>query len=205
MQASGFFEAVGIAFPMVISILCAKSVALEEGGHFQTFLGMTTRRAYAFLAKWMALLVLACFAVFGAVGIFAVGEWFFLKNTEISPVVYAISALLLWAGGIPLYAEHLFVNLRFSRAVSMGVAVTESLVSALFLTGLGDGIWQFVPAAFSARGSMVYFTETLFPGAALYTRAKMWQMTVTGGLIGTAVCVIIMVWFHFYEGRHCND
>lgn len=59
LQVSGFFEAVGIAFPVVISILCAKSVTLEEVGHFQTFLGTTTRRAYAFLAKWMALLILA--------------------------------------------------------------------------------------------------------------------------------------------------
>lgn len=79
LQVSGFFEAVGIAFPVVISILCAKSVALEEVGHFQTFLGTTTRRAYAFLAKWMALLILAFFAVFGAVGILAAGEWSFLK------------------------------------------------------------------------------------------------------------------------------
>lgn len=205
LQISGFLEAVGIAFPVVISILCAKSVALEEGGHFQTFLGMTTRRAYAFLAKWTALLVLAFFAAFGAVGILAAGEWSFLKNTEIPPVVYAVSALFLWAGSIPLYAEHLFLNLRFSRAVSMGVAVTESLVSALFLTGLGDGIWQFVPAAFSARGSMTYVTVALYPDVEFSTKAQMRQSAVTGGLIGTAVCAIIMVWFHFYEGRHCDD
>ena len=74
LQVSGFFEAVGIAFPVVISILCAKSVALEEVGHFQTFLGTTTRRAYAFLAKWMALLILAFFAVIGAVGIWRRGN-----------------------------------------------------------------------------------------------------------------------------------
>ena len=87
----------------------------------------------------------------------------------------------------------------------MGVAVTESLVSALFLTGLGDGIWQFVPAAFSARGSMTYVTVALYPEADVYTKAQLWQSAVTGGLIGAAVCVIIMVWFHFYEGRHCDD
>ena len=52
---------------------------------------------------------------------------------------------------------------------------------------------------------MTYVTVALYPEADVYTKAQLWQSAVMGGLIGAAVCVIIMVWFHFYEGRHCDD
>lgn len=50
-----------------------------------------------------------------------------------------------------LYSFHLFLAFRFNKAISIGVGITESLISALFLTGLGDGIWSYVPCSWSAR------------------------------------------------------
>lgn len=205
-QITGFVETIGIVFPMVAGIVCAKSVELEQSGHFQTFFGVSAHRGHAFLAKWMSLQGLVFAAVFSAVGIFAAGEIFFLSNTSISIFAYLVMAFLLWAGSIPLYAEHLFLSLRFSGTVSMGVSALETLIAALFVSKLGDGIWMFIPASFSARGSMMYVTDIYCHGiSGWYTAVQLRQMTVMCGLIGFAICAIIIVWFHFFEGRGYGD
>lgn len=104
-----------------------------------------------------------------------------------------------------LASRHLFLNLRFSKMVSMGVGMAESLISALFLTGLGDGIWQYVPASYSARGSLeilrIYFTEM---GGKEISGEYMRQFCVNL-LITVFLCAIIFLWFQFYEGRACDD
>lgn len=205
-QITGFIETIGIAFPMMAGILCAKSVELEQSGHFQTFFGVSVWRGHAFLAKWMSLQSLAFAAVFSAVGIFAAGEILLLENTKISVSAYLVMAFFLWAGSIPLYAEHLFLSLKFSGTVSMGVSALETLIAALFVSKLGDGIWMFFPASFSARGSMMYVTDIYCHGTSgWYTAVQLRQMAVMCGLIGFAICAIIIVWFHFFEGRDYGD
>lgn len=204
-RISGFTEAVGIVLPVVVSIVCARGVELEETSHFQTFLGTSERKISAFLAKWIVFCLLALTAVAGAVTLFAAGERLFFNNNEIPFKVYLTEILLLWGGSIPLYLEHLFWNLRFSKAVSMGVSVVQLLVSALFLTGLGEGRWQYVPASWSARGSMVYLTWIFRPDVRAQMGGQLYRMGGACMLIGLMICAIIVLWFHFYEGRHDND
>lgn len=62
-------------------------------------------------------------------------------------------------GSVPLYLEHLFLNLIFPKTVSQCVGVAQSVVSALFLTGLGEGRWQF----FRLRGVQGAFGIAMIP------------------------------------------
>ena len=96
-------------------------------------------------------------------------------------------------GSVPLYLEHLFLNLIFPKTVSQCVGVVQSVVSALFLTGLGEGRWQFFPATWSARG-IRYCNDPVNGKRVLFCLLLLFLM-----------CVIIGVWFHKYEGRQCND
>lgn len=204
-RISGFMEAVGIVLPVAVSIVCAKGVELEENSHFQTFLGTAKRKTAAFLAKWTALQLLALTAVAGAVILFAAGERLLLKNSEIPLKVYLTEILIVWGGSLPLYLEHLFLNLRFSKAVSMGVSVVQLLISALFLTGLGEGRWQYFPSSWSARGSMIYLMWIFRPDVRAQIRGQLYRVGGACMLIGLIICVIMILWFYFYEGRHCND
>lgn len=77
------------------------------------------------------------------------------------------AGVLLWLGSLPLYLEHLFLNLCFSKVVSLAVSIGELLISALFLTGLGEGKWQYVPCTWSARGTSLYLAEKFNRRAAL--------------------------------------
>ena len=204
-RLSGLIQAVGILFPVVVSIVCAKGIELEANSHFQTLLGTAKNKINAFLAKWTALQVLALAAVAGTVALFAAGERLLFKNLEIPLAVYLAEAILLWTGSIPLYLEHLFLNLRFSKAVSMGVSVVQLLIAALFLTGLGDGIWQYFPSSWCARGSMTGLTRMLWPQARPQSSGQFSGGCGACVLIGLAICVIMLLWFYFYEGRVNED
>lgn len=204
-QISGFFEVMGIAYPFVISIVCAKAVELEEDNHFQTFLGVSVKKRYAFLSKWLVLLLLALGAVLTATFLFAAGNRFLPGNRVFGMSVYLKTAFLLWAGGLPLYLEHLYLNLRFSKSVSVGIGAAQFLLSALMLTGLGDGRWQFLPCTWAARGSQTFLLFS-FQGKnvpLLLVELKNWRFF--GILLTALLYVIIMIWFHYYEGRQCND
>ncbi len=39
ISLSTFTQLTGLAFPFIVSLICACQTALEEGNHFQTFLG----------------------------------------------------------------------------------------------------------------------------------------------------------------------
>ena len=145
LQFLVYAEAVGIAFPVLVSVICAGDVETELPGHFQSFLMNPGKREGAFLAKWMCLQIMAFLAVMGAMIFYAVGNNIVLGNKEISTEVFLKTGMILWLGSLPLYLEHLFLNLRFSKAVSLAVSIGQFLISALFLTGLGEGKWQYFP------------------------------------------------------------
>lgn len=204
-QVSGYAEVIGIALPFAVSIVCAGNVGLEEKNHFQVFLGGTLCKGNSFLAKFLALLGLGSLAVLAAVLLFGAGYGGLPGKENLSFRVYGWLAVILCAGSIPLYLEHLFLNLMFSKQVSLSVSVAQFLLSALFLTGLGDGRWPFFPCTWSAKGAALFLAyatgnvrENIFTG-------EMRGVSLVCLLLMSALCVIIGVWFRFYEGRQCDD
>ncbi|MCM1125285.1 MAG: lantibiotic immunity ABC transporter MutG family permease subunit [Lachnospiraceae bacterium] len=155
-QISGYMEVVGIALPFVISMICAENVELESKNHFQVFLGGAGCRFNAFLAKYLVLAGIGFMAVLAAVMLFAAGFQWGLAKKGILFHAYGKLAVILCLGSAPLYLEHLFLNLMFSKPVSLCAGIVEFLLSALFLTGLGDGRWYFFPCTWSARGAAAY-------------------------------------------------
>ena len=69
---------------------------------------------------------------------------------------YIKTAVLLLISVIPLYLLHYIISFIAGKGYSLGLGIIGSLLSALFLTGLGDGIWTFLPWGIAAR-----FSETL--------------------------------------------
>ena len=153
-EIMAYAEAMGAALPLLISLLSAISVELEERNHFQTFLGTARKKKSALLGKYIALLLCTFFSFLLAVGIFGAGFTFLLGKEGMMPGLCVKLIFALWLPSAALYAIHLFLNLAFQKSVSIAVGAGESLISALFLTGLGEGNWVFVPASWSARWAM---------------------------------------------------
>lgn len=204
-EIAGYIEIIGIALPFAVSLVCAGNVGLEEGNHFQTFLGSSARKWRAFAVKWMVLWGLGFMTVAAAVFLFTAGFQRGLGKEGVSIGTYAGAAVVLWLGSVPLYLEHLFLNFVFTKSVSLSVGVAQFLLSALFLTGLGDGRWQFFPCTWSARGSVLLLYCMAEEGREALWRMELRTSFVICLLLMLLLYAIIRVWFHFYEGRKCND
>ena len=198
-QISGYMEIIGVALPFVISIVCAGNVALEEQNHFQILLGSYGHKGRGLWIKWLVLAGMGYLAIFGAVVLFGVGYHLGLGREGLSVGSYLQLITVLFLGSVLLYLEHLFWNLMFPRTVSLCVGVIETLLSALFLTGLGEGRWQYFPCTWSSRGVLL-----LLNGGEMLHR-EMTKVAIFAPLLLLAICVIIGIGFYFYEGRKCND
>lgn len=204
-KTSAYLQAVGAVYPFIAGVVCAGSIQLEENVGMQ-FLSGTGRKKEAGLLLKLGTLLLMSFlsaavavmgfgAVFGTVlGQDVLGMLFYFKET---------AAVFLCA--VVLYFFHLFLSLQFSRTASIGVGIVETLISALFLTGLGDGIWYYVPCAWAAR-----FAENLVRHAAgasmngeiqSAVRQEIEKGTVSMAVITAAAFLLFLLWFHYYEGK----
>lgn len=206
-EIMAYAEAMGAALPFLISLLSALSVGLEEKNHFQTFLGTARKKKSALLGKYIALLLCTFFSFLLAVGIFGAGFTFLLGKEGMTPGFCVKLIFALWLPSAALYGIHLFLDLTFPKSVSIAVGTGESLISALFLTGLGDGLWTFVPASWSARWAMYVTGMELNDNyrAAIQESLNLRRSAGICLLITVFLCGIILVWFKFYEGRQCND
>ncbi len=204
-QISGYMEVIGVSLPFVISIVCAGNIRLEEQNHFQIILGSYIEKWKGFWIKWFVLAGMGFLAIFGAVALFGAGFHFGLGKEGISVVTYMQLIMVLFFGSVLVYLEHLFLNLMFPRTVSQCVGVAESLLSALFLTGLGEGRWQLFPCTWSARGVLILLNGMAREEIRDVLFAEMKCFAVICMLLLILMCAIIGIWFHFYEGRQCND
>ena len=189
VQLSTFSQLIGLAFPFIVSLVCACQTGLEEGNHFQTFLGGSGGWLRSFWAKCLMLQIAGGASVVIGMGSFALGERYLLGNADLPSVLYMEIAAGLWLGSLIQYPIHLFLNMRFSQSVSMGIGVMQSVLAALLITGLGEGIWQFLPCSWSIRFS----AEVLKRFLGLGTDFR-WGIF---GLISIGVCAIISLWFQY--------
>lgn len=155
-KVAAYFQILGIGFPFLIGLFCAMTSEQEQSaGGYQGMLAVSGR-GNAFWGKLLLLMLMGLFSVCLASLLFGVGcpkkvQSVFFEDYRQVFLFYAKSAMLLWGSSLFLYIMHLFLALRFNKSLSMVLGIVESLVSALFLTGMGDGIWMFVPASWASR------------------------------------------------------
>lgn len=150
-KVATYYQVLGAGFPTLIGLFCAMLAEQElSAGTFQNML-CASKRLIAFFSKLLVLILFGMGAVLLASVMFGTGYFFFLGQRYIKYSFYIEAAFVMVGSNLFLYVLHLFISLRFNKGVTIGLGIAESLLSALFLTGLGDGIWIFVPAAWAGR------------------------------------------------------
>ncbi|MFC3746245.1 lantibiotic immunity ABC transporter MutG family permease subunit [Paenibacillus sp. GCM10012306] len=197
-----FMELLGVALPLVIGVLTAMLAEQEAtAGGFQNLLTTSTPKLLAFLSKLCLLLLMGFVSIMLAVGGFGTGLKVLLHREGPTWDFYVISACVLAGSCIILYIVHLMISLCFGQGASIGLGITGSLLTALLLTGLGDGIWPLMPHSWPIRLPIIW---VLYSGNQpmsdfLFTqlRSVIWIGTVaTAGLL-----LLSCVWFTRWEGR----
>jgi ABC-2 type transport system permease protein len=199
-----FIQALSIGFPLIIGIVCAMIVEQEAyAGNFQELL-MSKNKLLSFFSKICMLTFMAAASLIMAVGILAIGLEFLLHKTPFSAIFYGKIILLLLFCEIFLYLLHLLCSFKFGTGASVGLGISESLIAALMLTGLGDKIWKWIPCSWGGKACDYYiFLNTYKDNSETYMQE--FQSTLYIFAVVTMIFLLIsFLWFNYFEGRKEN-
>ncbi|MGE7997365.1 lantibiotic immunity ABC transporter MutG family permease subunit [Lysinibacillus sp. NPDC093190] len=204
-KVSAYFQALSCGFPIIIGLVCAMASEQEAtAGHFQEMLTASKTKIIAFLSKLLLLLLFSFGAVLLSIGIFSVGFIELLHEDTFNFQFYLIAGCILFASYVFLYILHFFVSLHFGKGASIGLGIVGSLIVALLLTGLGDGIWSFIPYGWG--GHFVSLWEMKASGLDLSTVETGLQKGIIASVCGTLLALFLScLWFWKWEGRKSDN
>lgn len=155
-KLSAYIQILCVSFPVLIGIITSILAESEQkSGGFQMLLCTATPKYIPHITKLIWLILFGfCSSLLALVG-FGIG-FSVLGYTTFKLLFYIKTAVLLSISVAPLYLLHYIISFLAGKGYSLGLGIIGSLLSALFLTGLGDGIWTFLPWGITAR-----FSETL--------------------------------------------
>lgn len=204
VKISAYLQVLSIIFPILIGVI-ASIVAEQEyiAGGFQKILMDSEIKYLTFISKLILFLLLGTLSTILAVIGFYVG-FYFIENNVFPFSMYLVVVGILIGSNVFLYVLHFFLSFRFSKGVSIGAGIVESLASALFLTGMGDGRWPFVPSSWSIRfvGSLIMKYQNI--------ENKVLDPDLKLGIIISIVItffsfVMMLIWFTRWEGNRGEE
>lgn len=193
-----FFVLLGGGFPILISVITAKFVDLEEtAGNFQLILSSEKSRAFSYLGKFLVIILLGLFSSFLAIFSF----YFLFGRGNFTNRI--ILGTLCRFSTIFIYSLHLFLAFRVSRAVSIGLGFFESLVGFLSMTVLGDILWYYIPSSWPLRIPASFLKINLLGSA--FVKAEFLKSLKFAPLITGLGLIFSLVRFSKWEGENFNE
>lgn len=151
-KVSAYLQVLCIVFPILIGIITSMASDQEYiAGGFQNILASSEIKCLSFISKYTLFLLLGLLNTILSVIGFYIGFSFIENDIFPFTMMYLAVVGILIGSNIFEYILHFFSSLRFSKGVSIGVGIVESLISSLFVTGMGDGRWAFTPCSWSIR------------------------------------------------------
>lgn len=203
-----FFEMIGLAFPLIIAVLCGLIVNREKkAGHYQMMLGKTPDKITTFISQLCMLLTMCLIAIFIAIISFIISTHWILHVNSINCFLFFKTGTLVFLSVSFLYTLHLTLGYRFGVGACSIVGFTGTIIAALASTGLGDYIWRFLPWVWPIRFSNFMIAFQFKGGGEMpmrylyYTQSEMNIGLVYMGIMTS--CCIIFLWLFtsFWECR----
>lgn len=204
-----YLDALVITFPVLIGIICSMVVQQEAvAGKFKEMIGTRYGKSKCLLGKILILLCTGFLSFTLAVGAFYIGFQYLLKQNSLQFSFYANIILIIFWCQIFIYLFHLWLSINFGSGASVGIGIFESLVSALFITGLGDGIWQWIPCGWGIKICNNFFIKET-NSADIFNKIADINVWSSNSMIGIRNSVIftiffgvfLLIWFEFYESN----
>lgn len=195
----GYLELLGGLLPVIIGLVTAGAADMEaSAGQFQLMLSCPGARRTAMLGKVCCLLLSACGSLLIAVGFFR------MLYGSIPAFSWWPAALLIFLGCMFSYLLHVWVSFQAGSGASVGLSFAESLLAFLALTGLGDGIWYYIPCTWAARFSATLIQMCSQPGQLLYYM-ELRRGVLTAAPMTIALLAVLLIWFSRWDGRSSVD
>lgn len=200
-----FLQSVAMAFPMLIAIIIGLVYeAEEEAGHFQNLLALTYSKKYAIFISWLVVYLLgfmACLVTVVGFGIVFEGSGMSLEKIN----KYVQRAVILSLSQMCLYLMTYILCFSFGKGMALGFGIFNTLLSPLLYLGLGDGIWQYVPAGYGIR--LISYYEVIVTEKIKHI--GIWQDAYVGSIIGGGITclwlVLFLLWARRWEGGKIRE
>lgn len=179
-------------FPLLISIVVGLNILLEEkASHFQILLAAPDRPGIV-LAKLVVLYSMGIFALLILFVFFLSGIYFLGIADTVQPETLAQAALGMAFYNLIIYIFHLFLSFQSGLGISLFCGVFESLQGILYSNIELNGIWRYIPFAWSMD-----WVEDIMSNSILTHKTEWISITVltAGGLL------LVLTWFSHWEGR----
>lgn len=203
-----YMEAICIALPFLISIICGMtSMQEEKAGHFQVILGGISRTRN-YISKLTSLVLLTSCSIITAVAIFILGATYILDIEGISYIIYLKACVALICGCVILYIIHLFIAFILGIGASVTLGGAGLLLTGLMATGLGDGVWQYVPWAWNIRfvDILLVLNTATYPEHVLtLIKQEMYDGIQYMTLFTVILFIASLWWFSRWEGRQSSE
>jgi len=200
----GFFQLLSITFTLLISVVCAMSADIErQAGNYVNLLTIAGRKEKGIYIKLLFLLISGLYAILVVSGGFGLVNRFILGDYSTNLSVFIIGGVILFFSNIFLYLLNLTLSLRFGGNIAIGTGVIGSLITTLMLTGLGDGVWVFIPYAWATRFTNLYVRHVYG-----YASVATVEMIVAIGvciLSTTLLFFVVKKWFIKWEGKVSDE
>ncbi len=203
-KLSGYVEALSICFPVLIGVITAMQADAEQKtADFQTILSVPAAKYIPHLSR-LTILVLCGFCS-TLISLLTFGWGFHqLGYTTFNLLFFIQSAILLSISVLPLYFLQYLISFICGKGSSLGLGIIGSLLSALLLTGLGDGIWFALPWGITAR-----FSEALLIATAMHIDFfqvhGIIQSVISLILFSLLLIILSVIVFQKWEGRKTED
>lgn len=204
-KISVYLQVVAMAFPLIISIIVTMVYEQEEeGSRFQYFLSVPDKKYVPHLSKLFLLIILGIISTI--ISILGFGLIFkFIGNDSVSLLFYLKEVGIMFISNIPIYMIQYLVVFCFGKGASIGLGIVGSLIAALMITGIGDGIWFVLPWGYSIRFSSYFFQYNMKNSLVIIAEEQV-KLAMVSILIFIIVFVILqLVFSNYWEGRREND
>lgn len=202
-----YMQALLMTFPILIGIVCSISVQQEAmAGKFKEMIGTKYGRGQCLLSKILMLLFTGSFSLILAIGAFYIGFQYLLKQNTLQFSFYVYITLIIFWCQVFIYLFHLWLGINFGSGASIGMGIFESLISALFITGLGDGIWQWIPCGWGIKISNNLFIRD--PNSIdIFNKVADINVGISNSMSGIKNSILFtilfgiffLIWFNFHE------
>lgn len=203
-KLSAYIQALSITFPVLIGIITSILVEMEQkAGEFQSLLSVGHLKCIAHISKLMVLVVLGFTSALLALLGFGIC-FMSMGYTAFNLLFYIKTTILLLLSVLPLYLLQYIISFVFGKGLSIGLGIVGGLLCALLLTGLGDGIWWYLPWGIAAR-----FSESL-----LISSLANIEFLQYNGIIQSVIFILLfslvfialfIVILNKWEGRKSED
>jgi lantibiotic protection ABC transporter MutG family permease subunit len=128
-KVSGFLETVAVAFPFIIAVVTSLCAELEKSaGDCKFLLGGSDPKLFTMLAETLVLLFLGLLSALATTCSFGAG-FRLMRYEYYSQYFYVIAGVIVWLSSLTTYGIHVFVSFRFSKNISVGLGMVESLIA----------------------------------------------------------------------------